>query len=423
MDNSTKEYLTKVIKESITTDVDEMAIERKGTRDDSGKLTKFKHHWEKEFEGDVQPQFNDNNTSKEIPDYWIINPNLVSGEEKGIIRTGCEEAQSFIERNREWLRQLEERHNVEFRIICKQRTIWKPRSGEEGTGWRGPESTRPAKTSNQRTFNKILYEKMFSVDSAFAKMLNKLSIPTIVFNKDELKRNAQAVDLRKNKDIYKESYENDKILFKSHIFNSYGTAQDFLNAVLDRDEGVEPENIKTYHMPRQYHLSGYKHWEPGRKMDKTYQGKTPVRQADVRAYEEENVDITVKTEYEIIGEKIGESFTWNIRMNVEYAKKLTDETYLQDGFKNMKLLQASSTAQLPPDAVLDDEHPLLSYANIQLSLIEAIHELISQISQISINDILPYANVDARQAGQQFQLQEDVEKEKLIKRVVSKIKK
>jgi len=124
-----------------------------------------------------------------------------------------------------------------------------------------------------------------------------------------------------------------------------------------------------------------------------------------------------------LSEKIGESFTWNIRMNVEYAKKLTDETYLQDGFKNMKLLQASSTAQLPPDAVLDDEHPLLSYANIQLSLIEAIHELISQISQISINDILPYANVDARQAGQQFQLQEDVEKEKLIKRVVSKIKK
>jgi hypothetical protein len=423
MDNSVKKYLTKVIKESIYTDVDEMAVERKKTRDDSGKLSKFKHHWEREFEGDVKPQFNDNNTSKDVPDYWIINPTLTHGEEKIIIQTGCEEAQAFIEKNQEWISQLEQRHHIDqINVVNCRRTAFKPRNLQVGTPWQGAQKSSTASEKNQRKLNEILYKTMFYEGSEFSKILNKLSIPTIVINKDELKQNAQAIDLRKNKDNHEGTYENDKILYRSHINNSYSTAVDFLNAVLDRNEGVEPENVKTYYMPRQYKLK-YKGWEPERKMKKDeYQGKTPVRGDDVRAYEEENLDVTVRTDYEILGQREGDSFFWNIRMKVDYAKKLTDESYLKDGFKNMELLQASSTAQLEPGTVFDDENPAMKNFNVVSALEEAIGDLIAQIKGITINEILPYANVDARQAGLEFELHEQV-KEKLIKRVVSKIRK
>ena len=422
MDKSTKKYLTKIITESIYSDMDEMATERKKTRDDSGKLTKFKHHWEREFEGDVKPQFNDDNVSKDVPDYWIINPTLTHGEEKIIIQIGCEEAQAFIERNQEWIGQIEERHGItDIDLLNCRRTAFKPRNAKAGTSWKGPEKSSSASEKNQRKFNEILYKTLFYEGSEFSKILNRLSIPTIVINKDELKNNAQAIDLRKNKDNHEGTFENDKILYRSHINNSYSTAIDFLNAVLDRDEGKEPDNVKTYYMPRQYKLK-YKGWNPDRKMSKEYQGKTPVRKDDVRAYDEENLDVTVRTDYEIIGQRENESFYWNIRMKVDYAKKLTDETYLKDGFKNMELIQSSSTAQLEPGTVFDDENPCMKNFNVVSALEEAISDLISQIKEITINEILPYANVDARQAGQETQLREQ-EKEKLIRRIVSKIKK
>jgi hypothetical protein len=216
--------------------------------------------------------------------------------------------------------------------------------------------------------------------------------------------------------MHEGTYTNEKIVFRTHNNNSYESAFDFLNAVIDRFEGNEGPEMKTYHMARQYNTRNAK-WNADRKMDITYQGKTDKYGLDKRGYEEANLDVTIRMDLDILGEKMGESFVWNIRMKVNLGKKLTEDRRMKGGFDNIKLTQVTKTAQLEPGKEFNENYVIMDDINVVNTLIEAINELKSDIDGIGLEELLPYADVEYIQTRN---LNES--KERLIRRIVKQIK-
>jgi hypothetical protein len=416
MDKSIKKYLTKIIKESYISDIDEMAFLPKGTRGDNiNKLPqKAKGFPKNPDEYNMVPGSED----EFFPDYWIYNPTLVidknsdgiryvkePGTEIIIIPTTCRDETEFNQENEEWVHELEEKYGLEIRVhYCNpEKGILKdlPRSGKVGTAYQHSGEFQSEGEKNQRKFNGILRRTIFG--EGFNEVLNKKSIPSIKID-------------RENKDMHEGTYTNEKIVFRTHNNNSYESAFDFLNAVIDRFEGNEGPEMKTYHMARQYNTRNAK-WNADRKMDITYQGKTDKYGLDKRGYEEANLDVTIRMDLDILGEKMGESFVWNIRMKVNLGKKLTEDRRMKGGFDNIKLTQVTKTAQLEPGKEFNENYVIMDDINVVNTLIEAINELKSDIDGIGLEELLPYADVEYIQTRN---LNES--KERLIRRIVKQIK-
>jgi hypothetical protein len=123
-------------------------------------------------------------------------------------------------------------------------------------------------------------------------------------------------------------------------------------------------------------------------------------------------------DFKISGEKIGESFTWNVRMTNKIGKKLSDESGLRGGFLDDKLFQATTTAQLDPTKQFTDEYTVMDDINVVNALLQAIADLKSQIEAIDPKETLKVATV------KQYQIKRNVNEaltEKLIKRIVKKL--
>jgi hypothetical protein len=180
--------------------------------------------------------------------------------------------------------------------------------------------------------------------------------------------------------------------------------------------------MKTYSMARQYNTRNA-NWNADKKMDITYQGKTDKYGLNRRGYEEENLDVTIRMDLEILGEKMGESFLWNVRMKVNLGKKLSEDSRMRGGFENIKLIQTSKTAQLEPGKEFNENHVIMDDINVVNALIEAINELKSNIDGITEEELLPYADVEYKQTrGLEQNTNLNEEKERLIRRIIKQIK-
>ena len=395
MNKNTEKYLKTLIRESHGVDVDEMALRQKGMRDE-GKPKKFQPVWKE-----------DNPTppgEHGVPDAWILNPTLESGKEKLIVPLDCDELNEFIEKNKEWLDSLGALHKIEPELVACKRTKDQPRSYKTGT----PYYASGEKMSAQEKIKR----KLFSVidgeftNEEFSEVLNKRSIPTIV-----------ARD-RKHINLYTR-FDNEKIVYETHNYNAYETVQDFLKAAIARVKGGDTPEMKTYHLARQYN-NNYSNWAADKKNQKQYAGKTDVYKLDAYGLEEKNLDVSIRMDFKISGEKIGESFTWNVRMTNKIGKKLSDESGLRGGFLDDKLFQATTTAQLDPTKQFTDEYTVMDDINVVNALLQAIADLKSQIEAIDPKETLKVATV------KQYQIKRNVNEaltEKLIKRIVNKLNK
>ncbi len=393
MNKNTEKYLKTLIRESHGVDVDEMALRQKGMRDE-GKPKKFQPVWKE-----------DNPTppgEHGVPDAWILNPTLESGKEKLIVPLDCDELNEFIEKNKEWLDSLGALHKIEPELVACKRTKDQPRSYKTGT----PYYASGEKMSAQEKIKR----KLFSVidgeftNEEFSEVLNKRSIPTIV-----------ARD-RKHINLYTR-FDNEKIVYETHNYNAYETVQDFLKAAIARVKGGDTPEMKTYHLARQYN-NNYPNWAADKKNQKQYAGKTDVYKLDAYGLEEKNLDVSIRMDFKISGEKIGESFTWNVRMTNKIGKKLSDESGLRGGFLDDKLFQATTTAQLDPTKQFTDEYTVMDDINVVNALLQAIADLKSQIEAIDPKETLKVATV------KQYQIKRPVNEaltEKLIKRIVNKL--
>jgi len=426
MDKSIKKYLTKIIKESYTSDIDEMAFDKKGVREPSKDtrtglpLPQKDVPYSKDSEN---PDYVEDDGKRKIkPNYWIQNPTLKlekdtdggryvvdQGQKLLIVPTDCQEATLFIEQNREWLDSLTEEHDLNPIVVNCKRALYPIRNVKAGTSYQPSGESQSEGEKNQRKLKRILKSEIFG--EGFNDVLNKKSIPSI------------KVSERENIDMHEGTYTNEKIVYRTHNNNSYDSAFDFLEAVLDRLEGKEGPEMKTYYMARQYN-TGNTNWNADRKMDTTYQGKTDKYGLDKRGYEEANLDVTIRMELEILGEKMGESFAWNIKLKVNLGKKLTEDRRMRGGFESIKLIQTTKTAQLEPGKEFNEQYVIMDDINVVNSLIEAINELKSDINGITEEELLPYADVEYKQTTSIEQPNRNLNeaKERLIRRIVKQIK-
>ena len=423
MDKSIKKYLTKIIKESYISDIDEMAFDKKGVREPSKDTKTGLPLPQKDVPYSRDPEnpdyVEDGGKRKIRPDYWIQNPTLKlekdpnggryvvdHGQKLLIVPTDCQEATLFIEQNREWLDSLTEEYGLNPIIVNCTRALYPIRNIKAGTSYQHSGEFQSEGEKNRRKFNEILRLTIFG--EGFNEVLNKKSIPSIEFD-------------RKHVDTHEGTYNNEKIVFRTHNNNSYQSAVDFLKAVIARFQGKEGPEMKTYAMARQYNTKNAQ-WNADRKMDITYQGKTDKYGLEKRGYEEANLDVTVRMDLEILGERMGESFSWNVRMKVNLGKKLTEDSRLMGGFDKVKLIQTTKTAQLERGKEFNEKYVIMDDVNVTSALIEAIDELKSEINGITQKELLPLANVTYRQTTSMQEPNLNESKERLIRRIVKQIK-
>jgi uncharacterized membrane protein YcgQ (UPF0703/DUF1980 family) len=110
-------------------------------------------------------------------------------------------------------------------------------------------------------------------------------------------------------------------------------------------------------------------------------------------------------------------------MKVNLGKKLTEDRRMKGSFENVKLTQVSKTAQLEPRKEFNENHVIMDDINVVNGLIEAIHELKSDIDGITEEELLSQASIEYKQTrGLEQNTNLNEEKEKLIRRIIKQIK-
>lgn len=396
MDNKTKKYLKNLIFESFSIEMGEMSNWRK-------------QRYEK---GEGEPQ-----GFEKIKDKtnnlvgWAINGTPI------LFTCGADIGQ-FISENPELVKELKERFGPNLKWEQGNLAGCQPRRKMNLQSF--PDDEQDEVTPFDTTYipsgekmkapekikRKLLsiIEKEFSNDE-FSEVLNKRSIPTII-----------ARDV-KHIDNYGR-YNNDKIEYQTHNYNGYESLQDFLKAAIARVKGGETPEIKTYYLARQFNQN-YRLWAADTKNIKKYEGKTEIYKLEKFGLEQTNLDVSIRMDFQITGEKMGESFAWNVKMSNKIGKKMKEESGLRGGFLDDKIFQVSKTAQLNPRKEYGDSYTIMDDINVVNALMESIEELKSQIGAVDPKETLKVANI------KQYQIKRDVNesvKDRLIQRVINKLK-
>jgi len=246
--------------------------------------------------------------------------------------------------------------------------------------------------TSKRIFNPIL-ESEFSENSPegkeFAEILNKRSIPGLIL-KDP-----------KYIDRHVEKWTNEHIEFRTHNFNRYLSNEDFLKAVMARIRGRETPMMNTTHQSRIFNKI-YRRYELERKNEATYKGKTEIYKLDRQAYEQLDLNVSLFMLFEIKGDRVGDSFIWNIRMTNKFGSKLPTEYKIRNGLQSINfkdnsyldniVLQVSKTAHLDPE-YMDEEKSVMESNEVQLALKEACSDFKEMIKSIAPQSALEIANI------------------------------
>lgn len=416
MKEFTKKQIISVIMET-SSDVGEMAVRPKGVqaarRDPkTGKL----------IVKQAIPGFKEDNPTlpgeEGIPDYWIMNINKVEGEEILAVPLDCDDYDTFIEQNKQWLEQLGILHKLEPQLIkCTRGKYHRPVLDYYGKKYQHSGEKYGIEENIQRKINPILDTmidfKGSNGGSELASTLESISMPVIVTS-DE-----------KYLDTHSDEFSNERIFLRSKNFDAYESANDFLLSVVDKIYGGEGSSKKSYHGKRQFNLI-YRNWEAERRQDKTYQGKTDIYNLDRRGYEEMNLDIALESTFTLEGVKLNDTtFRWSIQLRNRFGRKRPDEYRLKQGLKSISIkdggifddqpLKVSKTVQLDPTKEYSDgNNTIMDDIAVKQGLIETIADFKSMIENIKNADpevalsIANYsqADVEANESITKSKLQE-----------------
>jgi hypothetical protein len=361
------------------------------------------------------------NITKKFEKILDDNKNLVGWNVKGtpILFTCGSEINDFISAHQELIEQLKEKFGDSLKWEqgnlpgCQPRRQMKIRDfptepGQKlkakklSTSYMGPETNMSAREKILRKLNSLLVEKLENND--ITRHLELCSIPTI--------KGRERTNIDRHSEI-----SNAKIEYTTHTFNSYGSAQDFLKAVMQRIKGQAPENMRTYYLARQFNKK-YRNWEETKKNKKEYKGLTDIYKLEKYGLAEANLDVTVAMFLTIKGELMGNSYHWSISFKTEHGKKLKEDKYLNK-LSPDKEFNIVKTAQIEPGVRFSENYTVLDSMSIVSALIEGLDELVGKINEINPKDALKLANIrryDVKKVEEQ-------EIDKLIKTVIQEIKK
>jgi len=321
MKEYTKKQLDRIIRESMY-DVDEMARRQKGIQ--SYKTDKKTGE---RIYSQTTPLWADDNPTKPgedgTPDAWLVNPDRIEGGEILVVPLDCEDMMEFVERKKDFLEKLKVLYKLEPLITqCGINPVL-------------PKFQHPVnkvfgidpKTENTLTFQKWATTKIYPIfrqvfgNQKVQKRLEELSLPPI-----------EPTD-RSHIDNYAEIGQS-KFNYSTHTFNSYGSQQEFLEAVEARIFGEDsvPENLRTYYLARQYNEK-YRNWLEDKGNESKWLGKTEKYKLDAFGYKEGNLDVTVRADLNIKGEVNGNNFVWVISYITKFGKKLKDERRIKNGLE------------------------------------------------------------------------------------------
>ena len=387
MDKLVEKYLKKIVAESVLNDVDEMAYVAKDKQSKNLKTGEKRLRQYVPMNDDGTP-FPEEERKKDIPDYVIANPNLVEGEEFIIVPLGCNELETFKEQNKDWLESISvKNNNLEVQLFQCSRTKYPHKALEKFFPKKTTGESMSEEEKIKRSFFKIIYNELDNDE--FQKELSKRSIPAL--NMKDNSEFGKAQTKKTNISQYS-NYSNQKIEFELHSYNGYNSLKDFLNAVIARIQGKETDIPNTLFMSRQYNTN-YSKYSAARKMETTYQGKTPVQGKDTRDYFEENLDATIRLDVKIQGELMDNSYLWNVQLKTVVGRKLENETGLKGGYLDDKLIQSSETVQLEPGIEFTQKNTVMNNNDIVNGLINVLNDLKSQIESINPKQMLKYATV------------------------------
>lgn len=400
MKEISKKDLVQVILETMG-DMDELALKQKGTqakRTDTNtgelKINKFVPGW-----------FDENDS--EIPDYWVINKTGVKGEEMLMVPLGCDVLEEFVQKNTEFLNQVTEKTGLTPMLTVCNKTKYQPRNTKVGTAYVPTGVKKPAETKIKIDLHRLVEEYLGNPE--MAAKFDRLSIP--------------AVEPRNEKHLNRYGTINNTLVeYQTHSFNSYESSNQFLKFVTAKITNKSvPDEFKSYHLARQFNQI-YRRWSETKKNDQLYVGKTDAYMLDKFGLDESNLDVTVRMDFSIKGERNGDSFYWKVKLATKFGRKLKEEKYLKDGLNLDKEKTILKTAQLEPNTILNDEYTILDNLPIKTALVEALSEMKDYVLSLKPIETLKLANIKRNDITNKPVVNEsEILKERLIKRITSSI--
>jgi hypothetical protein len=386
MDKKVKYYLKNIIKESLSTDVDEMARVTRGVRDDKNKdrVKKFKALFSK----DNQTTFKNRRGEIEgVPDAWEINGVPI------IMFSDCEDFEDKVRSNEELqtlLKEFEERGLTMSVVKCSTpkakltpgsifRLTDKPRSVDLGTSYAPSGKKQSIELSNKKNIFALLRNYLIN-DTDFLKESIKRGIPFYKFEE-------------KNLDEYEGRTENDDVLINVHSVRPYGSLEELFDTTLSRLDGdidVKDELDRTTEEARQYNQK-YKNWDIDRIFTNTYEGLTKKYKLNKVGLRELNFSAGVRLDFTLKGTMDDENnYTWESSINVSFrVKKLND--YSVGNYK--KIFRDSSMVTVNVTEY-DENKPLFNNNDIVNGLVDCIQELKSKILEVPEEKILETVTLD-----------------------------
>lgn len=261
-----------------------------------------------------------------------------------------------------------------------------------------------AQTKIKSKLNVILYDTIASPE--FREVLNKKSIPPII------------LEDKKFIDRHVDTWTNDLVEIRSHSYNTYENSKDFLTSVIKRSlgKGDDLPEMNTLYMARQYNRK-YRKWEAERFSNIKYSGKTSdddyvpreprevTYNLDVSGYKELNLDVSLRMDFELKGERQGNGFTWSISMVNKFGKKRPDDRVisgglqpveyqiLDDGILDGRIISAVKTVQLEPNIEFTNDFTIMENEDIVNGLREVLNRFMSLVEKINPKDLLKLGNV------------------------------
>ena len=382
---------------------DEMAHKRKdvqGTRTNPNtgevKPAKFKPYWK---------SGNETNT----PDYWVLNPNQVIGEEKVVVPLDCMELEDFVNENRDWLDSIHALHGLLPELKACKRTTDQPRSKKLGTQYVPTGEKYSEKEAILRKFNPILKNEL---TDKVNEHLIKCGLPPI-----------QTYENREFVDRYSE-ITNRRIDWESHDYDFYNSVIDFATAAKELvTKGQTSIQIYRTHMPRQYNPGA--NWSALRKTEKTsaqfkHNPLTDVYKLPKRGYEKDDKDVAISNNLVVSGNQTNDGYTWNVRFTTTMGNKLKEESRLNSG-KFSKDKELASTVSVPFDIQsLNQNQTILEVEPIREGLVNALNDMVRQILEINPkNELIKRIKIQQSTITKRPNMNEN-ELVSLIKDVVSK---
>ena len=405
MDKKTKFYLKNIIKESISTDVDEMARRPEGKRDPKGKVPKY------------QPVFSKDNPTPPgedgSPEGWLMN---IDSERLVIMYYDCGDLDSLIDRYRLLFEEFETEYglvpelvpcNPEGRTESDIRLLkYHPRSMAVGTPYKKSGEKHSISEKINRNLYPIIREILGNAD--INRKLEIRSFPPIKVEDEYLNKHA-------------EKPTNEEVFFECHSYNSYDTLGSFFESVISVLNDGSPSGMNTHYLARGFNKK-YANWERTRKQRLEYKGKTKKYKLNVVGLDESNLDASIYMGFKVLGKKEGDTFVWIAEISTSISKKKDVDKYVTEGSQPMFNKKSSVTVDIDPDKIFDENYTVMDDKTIVGGLISCLEGLVREILSIDPESVLDYATVDVYMLSNSTEMNENKKINYLVNSIINEIK-